>query len=121
MFNNKKKIINKGFFIFCLCFFIFNLTTWAAPLSSNIVKSTSNSNIEKQARTCEHCYDAVVDEVNEIYSRTDFAGSRCKYCIRESRHLTDVYTLRNVSSCSKKCTYELIEHLPTEYRCKSIR
>lgn len=119
MFNNRKRIMSKGILIFCLCFFTVNLTTWATQVNDNIVKIKIEPNIKGQTRFCTQCFDEIFDKVVEIHSRTDTAGSRCRHCTTTtSMHLTDVYTLRKESSCSKTCTFELIEHLPTEYRCK---
>ncbi len=87
-------------------------------LALNISTSYAESEIKLRAFDCGQCGTDVINTIDRIFSRTDTQGNRCPHCTRSSSHSTDVYTVRRVLRCSRGCTYQILEHMPTEYKCR---
>lgn len=126
LFDRKK--ITRSLVVVVSIIFIFSIGSDAK--SSNVkapvrpLKEVSDVDLKRfeakidTGEDCEYCYNNIYKGIEIIYGRTDIAGSRCYYCIRQSgNHSTKVYARREVNKCLNECTYETLEYLPAEYRC----
>lgn len=129
LFGRKK--ITRSLVVVVSIIFIFSISSDAksSNVKAPVIHPKENSNVDLkrfEAKTdtgedCEYCYDNIYKGIEIIYGRTDIAGSRCYYCIRQSgNHSTKVYARREVKKCSNGCTYEILEYLPALYECESL-